>query len=57
MVFWGGFESTATPFNPRKDRPEYHWPYEGEAFRLQIGLEDPIDLVKDLDQALRHLEG
>ncbi|HBY8153636.1 cystathionine beta-lyase [Klebsiella pneumoniae] len=54
---WGGFESLAIPFNPRKDRPEYHWPYEGHSFRLQIGLEDPVDLVRDLDQALRHLKG
>ena len=53
---WGGFESLVIPFNPRKDRPEYHWPYEGQSFRLQIGLEDPVDLVKDLDQALRHLK-
>ncbi len=54
---WGGFESLAIPFNPPKDRPEYHWPYEGHSFRLQIGLEDPVDLVRDLDQALRHLKG
>ncbi|EKY1944672.1 cystathionine beta-lyase [Cronobacter turicensis] len=52
---WGGFESLAIPFNPVKDRPEYRWPYQGEAFRLQIGLENPDDLINDLNNAMRHL--
>lgn len=54
---WGGFESLAIPFNPANGRPEYHWPWPGQAFRLQIGLEDPDDLIKDLQQALTHLHG
>ncbi|XQS17061.1 cystathionine beta-lyase [Citrobacter telavivensis] len=53
---WGGFESLAIPFDPRKDRPEYLWPYNGPSFRLQIGLEDPNDLIKDLDQAFHYLD-
>ncbi|XQS17105.1 cystathionine beta-lyase [Citrobacter telavivensis] len=52
---WGGFESLAIPFNPQVDRPEYHWPYQGQAFRLQIGLENPNDLLKDIEQALCYL--
>jgi len=52
---WGGFESLAIPFDPRKDRPEYNWPYQGESFRLQIGLENPDDLIRDLAEGLKYL--
>jgi cystathionine beta-lyase len=49
---WGGFESLAVDcdpqFNVRKTRPRL----EGPLIRLSIGLEDPADLIADLDQAL-----
>lgn len=49
---WGGVTSLAVPwFELRRD----HGPaYGGRLVRLNVGLEDPDDLVADLDQALRH---
>jgi len=43
------------PFDPRHERPGSHWPYEGFAFRLHIGLEAKEDLIEDLEKALRVL--
>jgi cystathionine beta-lyase len=48
---WGGFESLAIPANPGKDRTATPWVAEGPLIRLHIGLEDPDDLVADLDRA------
>jgi cystathionine beta-lyase len=49
---WGGVTSLAMPF------PELHRAggvaYGGRLVRLNVGLEDPDDLVADLDRALRH---
>lgn len=47
---WGGYESLITAFNPNGSRPEYNWPYKGFSFRLQIGLENKNDLIRDLDR-------
>ncbi|GLK72908.1 cystathionine beta-lyase [Ancylobacter dichloromethanicus] len=46
---WGGFESLAIPFDCSPYRSATHWAPGGPAIRLQIGLEDPADLVADLD--------
>jgi cystathionine beta-lyase len=52
---WGGFESLALPCDPqfgvRSERPDYG----GPVVRLNIGLEDPADLIADLRQALDRL--
>ena len=49
---WGGFQSLAVPINPgRADRVVRKWT-GGPLVRLSIGLEDPADLIADLDQAL-----
>lgn len=49
---WGGFQSLAVPVNPgRADRVVRKWA-GGPLVRLSIGLEDPEDLIADLDQAL-----
>ena len=49
---WGGFESLALNCDPqfgvRTQRPNYG----GPVLRLNIGLEDPADLIADLRQAL-----
>ncbi|MBS3786118.1 MAG: PLP-dependent transferase, partial [Gammaproteobacteria bacterium] len=54
---WGGFESLALPCdltNVRSiDVPEQR----GPLVRLHVGLEDPKDLIADLDQALNHWAG
>lgn len=49
---WGGFESLAIPIDPDRIRTAVPWRAEGPAVRLQIGLEDPADLIADLAQAL-----
>lgn len=54
---WGGFESLAVPVDPAPLRSVMAWPPQGCApddrygVRLSIGLEDPADLIADLDQA------
>ena len=49
---WGGFESLVTL--PKLDtiRTARPWPANETVVRLHIGLEDPADLIEDLDQAL-----
>jgi cystathionine beta-lyase len=48
---WGGPVSLAVPYRvqPMRQLPT---PYQGVIVRLCIGLEDPHDLIADLDQAL-----
>ena len=54
---WGGFESLVVPVDPAAYRSVSPWPPRGldpaDRFgvRLSIGLEDPDDLIADLDQA------
>jgi cystathionine beta-lyase len=56
---WGGFESLVTPADPGTIRTASAWPPAGSGdapwfgVRLSIGLEDPADLIDDLEQALR----
>jgi cystathionine beta-lyase len=46
---WGGYESLAIPVNPPRTIDST---LKGRAIiRLQIGLEDPADLIADLEQA------
>jgi len=49
---WGGFESLAIPVDPDRYRTATRWQAEGPAVRLQIGLEDPDDLIADLEAGL-----
>jgi cystathionine beta-lyase len=49
---WGGFESLAIPVDPDRIRTIVPWEAEGPAVRLQIGLEDPADLIADLAAGL-----
>lgn len=53
---WGGYESLVMPFDAKKSRPEYAWPYEGFSFRLHIGLESPKDLIACMEDAFTRLE-
>jgi len=45
---WGGFESLAIPADPV--RVARKWEADGLLIRLHIGLEDPDDLIADLEQ-------
>jgi cystathionine beta-lyase len=49
---WGGYESLALPIDPQRHRSATRWQAEGPAVRLQIGLEDPDDLIADLEAGL-----
>ena len=53
---WGGYESLAVPIDPARDRSVTAWPpadtdpEDRFAVRLSIGLEDPADLIADLER-------
>jgi cystathionine beta-lyase len=49
---WGGFESLASPADLDKLRTAAPQDFSGPLLRLHIGLEDPADLIADLDRAL-----
>jgi cystathionine beta-lyase len=55
---WGGYESLAVPVDPAPMRSVTPWPPQGMdaadrfGVRLSIGLEDPADLIADIEQAL-----
>ena len=49
---WGGYESLAVPVDPEKLRTATRWQAEGPVVRLNIGLEDPDDLIADLERGL-----
>lgn len=48
---WGGYESLAVPSDPSSIRTATKWKAEHPLIRLHIGLEDPADLIADLEQA------
>jgi cystathionine beta-lyase len=52
---WGGFESLAIPFDCSSIRTATTWVPEGPTVRLHIGLEDPDDLIRDLELGLAAL--
>lgn len=53
---WGGYESLVIPFDPARARSATAWPpagwdrEDGLGVRLSIGLEDPDDLIGDLER-------
>ncbi len=49
---WGGFESLALPVDPHRYRSATTPDFAGPLVRLQIGLEDPDDLIADLARGL-----
>ena len=52
---WGGYESLMIPTEPGKIRTASRWPLGGPCLRLHIGLEDPDDLIADLEKGLARL--
>ena len=52
---WGGFESLILPTNPARGRTATRWEAEGPTLRLHIGLEDPEDLIEDLEHGFHQL--
>jgi cysteine-S-conjugate beta-lyase len=51
---WGGFESLVTYPKPERLRSAKPW-RSGPLLRLHVGLEDPADLIADLDAAFQVL--
>jgi cystathionine beta-lyase len=53
---WGGYESLVIPFDPASIRTAGSWPpadfspQDRLGVRLSIGLEDPQDLIRDLEE-------
>ena len=54
---WGGFESLMIPTWPERARTATAWDAGGPSLRLHIGLEDPQDLIADLDDGFARLRG
>lgn len=54
---WGGFESLAIPTTGFITRSAGTGAFGGPMARLHIGLEEPADLIADLEQALARLGG
>ena len=53
---WGGYESLAIRVDVSKGRTATKWNPGGPLIRLHIGLEDPDDLIADLERAFARLE-
>lgn len=49
---WGGYESLVIPSEPARLRTAVPWEAPGPLVRLQIGLENPDDLIADLAAGL-----
>jgi cystathionine beta-lyase len=52
---WGGYESLILPTHPEKIRTATRWEAAGPGVRLHVGLEDPADLIADLEAGLDRL--
>jgi cystathionine beta-lyase len=54
---WGGYESLVIPTDPNRLRTVSRIDLGGPCLRLHVGLEDPDDLIADLDEGFRRLHG
>ncbi len=54
---WGGYESLIIPAHPEKIRTATQWTAAGPTLRIHAGLEDPDDLIEDLEKGLDRLTG
>ena len=53
---WGGFESLILPVEPWISRTATKWTEKGPYIRLHAGLEDPDDLIADLEAGFERLK-
>ena len=53
---WGGYESLVTLADMRRARSATDWTGRGQVVRLHIGLEDPGDLLRDLEVAFATMD-
>ena len=54
---WGGYESLMIPVDLDKLRTASRFGAAGPCLRLAIGLDDPDDLIDDLDDGFARLGG
>jgi cystathionine beta-lyase len=54
---WGGYESLAITADPSGYRTATKWAPEGPLIRLHIGLENPADLIADLEAGFGAMKG
>jgi len=47
---WGGYESLVTAAHMTRARSVTDWSARGPVVRLHVGLEDPADLIADLER-------
>lgn len=52
---FGGFESLAVPLEPARHRTVTTWPDRGPYIRVHVGLEDPGDLIADLERGFARM--
>ena len=52
---WGGFESLVISFDCAEYRTATRWAPGGPTLRFHIGLEDPDDLIADLERGFEVL--
>lgn len=54
---WGGYESLVVPFRPAQIRTatKSHWEKDDVILRLHVGLEDPGDLIADLEAGFKRM--
>jgi cysteine-S-conjugate beta-lyase len=52
---WGGYESLVNLTQVPLMRTVTDWSKRGPIVRFHAGLEDPADLIRDLEQAMKHL--
>jgi cysteine-S-conjugate beta-lyase len=52
---WGGYESLMIPLDITESRSATAWDVAGQMLRVHAGLEDPDDLIADLELAFENL--
>ena len=52
---WGGYESLIVPTDPSEIRTATTWNAPGPCLRIHVGLEDPDDLIADLEAGFARL--
>ena len=53
---WGGYESLLIPTRPGTHRTATPWDADGVTMRMHVGLEDPADLIRDLEAGFQRLD-
>lgn len=54
---FGGYESLAVPLEPARHRTVTRWWHDGPYIRMHVGLEDPGDLIADLEHGFECMHG